>query len=139
LIAPHANTFKDIVEISVRANEAQSKTAFASPYTAQVPPEPRATWNRIHQGFYLRRKDSTWLPVFAKNGIDGIRMAMSHQDVRQGFGFSAPSVVRFGGQDTTYPSAIVFDAGFGEILAQPRYENLTFVRSVAGQPVVSSV
>lgn len=123
LIVPYSNTFKDLVQISVRTNQAQLKTSFANPYTAQVPHEPQAIWNAHHHGFSLLHKNTNWLPVFAQNAIDGIRMAMSHQDIKQGFGFSAPPAMRIAGQDPSFPRAIVFDAGFGEILAQPRYEN----------------
>ena len=73
------------------------------------------------------------LAIFERARQNEIRAVHGHQDVQAGFAFRAPLAVTIAGQRTGYPCIFVCDAGNGEILAQPRHEDLTYLRFVAGQ------
>lgn len=71
------------------------------------------------------------VPVFAAGRNS--RVVISHQDIRHGLRFRAPGAASVPGQQPAYPCNFVFDSGRGEVLVQPRHENLTTQRFLEGQ------
>lgn len=84
------------------------------------------------------------IPVFGDSG--GARVAFSHQDVPDWLCFRAPMpatwVLRSRTQDddlTSPPLAFVLDTGNGELLAQPRYEEVWSERRFNGERAIRSL